>query len=106
MNNEFVLNGKSYPVWKNKKGYACITVVEGGKEKAYLLHRFVWERANGPVPDGHELHHLDHDRSNWSLSNLMPLDRQTHQDIHRKPRSTVIKNKPGTDHPKKEKTKG
>lgn len=35
-----------------------------------LLHIAVWVHANGRVPKGHDIHHLDHDRSHNYLSNL------------------------------------
>jgi len=99
--HEFRMNDKTYPVWLNHKGYACVSIEEGGKDKAYLLHRLVWERENGSVPPGHELHHLDGNKSNWNLDNLMALDRKAHQELHRQNRSTDIYDKPGS---KKEKT--
>jgi hypothetical protein len=80
---EFVMNNKKHPVWLNQKGYACVTINEDGKDRAFLLHRLVWESENGPVPDGLELHHIDHDKSNWSVGNLMAVDRKTHQAMHR-----------------------
>jgi len=92
---EFRINGKTYPVWLNQKGYACVTIDEDGQDRAYLLHRLAWERENDPVPDGHELHHIDHDKANWSLENLMAVDRKTHQELHRQARSTDINDKPG-----------
>jgi hypothetical protein len=93
--DQFEYKGKSYPVWINGKGYACVTVNENGYGKAFLLHKLVWEQANGPVPMGHEIHHLDFNRANWRLDNLVAVDRQTHQEMHRKARSTDINDKPG-----------
>jgi hypothetical protein len=100
--DQYDYKGKSYPVWLNQKGYACITANEKGYGKAFLLHKLVWEQANGPVPMGHEIHHLDHDRANWRLDNLMAVDRPTHQAMHRqaraaKDRSTEYSHKPGKD---------
>ena len=97
MKQEFRINGQTYPVWLNQKGYACVTINEDGQDRAYLLHRLAWERENGPVPDGHELHHIDHDKANWSLENLTALDRKTHQKLHRqaRPTDTDINDKPG-----------
>lgn len=34
------------------------------------LHVAVWERAHGPRPDGHHVHHIDGDRANNALLNL------------------------------------
>ena len=95
MKQEFRINGKTYPVWLNQKGYACVTINEDGQDRAYLLHRLAWKGQNGPVPDGHELHHIDHDKANWSLENLTALDRKTHQKHHRQARPTDINDKPG-----------
>jgi hypothetical protein len=98
----FNLRGKSYPVWKNQKGYCCVSINENGYEKAYLLHRLAWELEHGPIPDGYELHHIDRNKANWSLDNLMMVDRQTHQELHRQDRrSTNINSKAGRDKEKK-----
>jgi hypothetical protein len=90
------MNEKTYPVWRNGKGYACVSIPENGYEKAYLLHRLVWELEHGPVPPGYELHHIDHDKANWRLDNLTMVDRQTHRELHRQHgRSTDIYHKAG-----------
>lgn len=87
----FTMDGETYPVWENQKGYACVTLDQDGREKAVLLHRLVWELAHGPVPPGHEVHHLDHDRGNWQLTNLAVMDRQAHQQLHRESRRSTRK---------------
>ena len=94
----FNLNGKSYPIWINQKGYACVTLQENGSDRAYLLHRLVWRLEHGAIPDGYELHHVDRNKANWSIDNLLLVDRQTHQEIHRQDRrSTDIDHKAGKD---------
>jgi hypothetical protein len=98
---QYEYKGKSLPVWLNRKGYACITTNDQGYGKAFLLHKLIWEQANGPVPLGYEIHHLDHDRANWRLDNLMAVDRRTHQEMHRKARSTDISHKPGRENKEK-----
>ena len=40
-----------------------------------FLHRAIWESANGPIPVGHHIHHLDGDPSNNVLGNLAMLDK-------------------------------
>ena len=47
-----------------------------------MSYRRIWEEANGPIPDGHEIHHIDGDRSNNALSNLACLSLQEHYDVH------------------------
>lgn len=50
--------------------------------KSILLHRYIWEQANGPIPEGHEIHHKDHDPMNNVLENLECLTAQDHRDHH------------------------
>ena len=47
-----------------------------------LLHRAVWRSANGPVPDGWHIHHLDQNPANNALSNLVALSPSDHSDEH------------------------
>lgn len=47
------------------------------------LHRTVWEHVWGrPVPDGHDVHHADHDRSNNQPGNLELLESTRHLSHH------------------------
>ena len=43
------------------------------------LHRAVWEAANGPIPERHEIHHGDGNPSNNDLSNLECLTKGGHR---------------------------
>ena len=40
-----------------------------------MKHRWLWERANGPVPEGHALKCLDGDRTNTDPANWMAVPR-------------------------------
>jgi hypothetical protein len=46
------------------------------------LHVAVWEAANGPVPQGHAVHHRDHVKVNNALANLELLARSAHVAHH------------------------
>ena len=35
-----------------------------------LMHRYVWEHFKGKIPNGYDIHHLDHDRTNNRIENL------------------------------------
>jgi len=52
-------------------GYHEARLSIGGKTKHISLHRMVLESWVGPCPDGCECRHLDGDKSNNSLSNLV-----------------------------------
>lgn len=43
-----------------------------------FLHRVLYEQSNGPVPEGHHVHHKDGDRANNALENLESKDGRQH----------------------------
>lgn len=36
-----------------------------------LLHRFMWEEANGPIPDGMQVHHRNHNKRDNRVDNFV-----------------------------------
>jgi len=44
--------------------------------------KWLWEMVNGPVPDGHVVHHVDFDGSNDDPANLALLTDSGHRRIH------------------------
>ncbi len=61
-------------------GYIEIKIPEANpyttaKTRYRLKHQWIWEQANGAVPDGHILHFIDGDRSNCELENLEMIHR-------------------------------
>lgn len=53
--------------------------VDGVEKKA---HRVIWERANGPIPPGYEIHHVNFDGHDNRLENLQMLTRKEHLRLH------------------------
>lgn len=53
------------------------------------LHRAIWERHNGPIPEGMEIHHKDEDTFNNDISNLECVDAIEHQRKHMKERQAA-----------------
>lgn len=47
------------------------------------LHQYIWEKHNGDVPKGYEIHHIDFDTTNNDISNLIMLTIKEHKEIHR-----------------------
>lgn len=43
-----------------------------------LLHRDMWEDANGPIPPKHEVNHIDHNPDRNELSNFELLNKVEH----------------------------
>lgn len=63
-----------------KDGYVWIIVGEtnpqtGAPTRRVMKHRWLWEKANGPVPEGYALKCLDGDRSNCDPSNWEAVKR-------------------------------
>jgi hypothetical protein len=46
------------------------------------MHRDVWRHHNGTIPDGHSVHHVDHDRANNHIGNLELLSDSAHASMH------------------------
>lgn len=55
---------------------------ETKKIHAMNEHRYIWEKANGPIPDGYEVHHKDEDKTNNDISNLECIPISKHRSLH------------------------
>ncbi len=65
-------------VWLTNKGYP--SVWRDGKSK--MVHVLEWEKHNGPKPEGMQIHHLDENKANWEISNLLLVSASDHLKIH------------------------
>lgn len=61
-----------------RKGYLRKQTSSGLK----LGHVIAYEAANGPVPAGYQLHHVNGDKQDNRLANLILVDPTTHKRIH------------------------
>lgn len=52
-----------------------------------FLHRDIWVHFNGPIPAGHQIHHLDGNHLNNDISNLGCLSKEEHCAEHSEARS-------------------
>ena len=82
----FTKNGPLKPQKVNDEcKYLKIQLCEpGGKGKVQNLHihRLVWTWFNRVLPDGMEIHHIDFDPANNTLSNLECLTHEEHLEKH------------------------
>lgn len=60
-------------------GYYRQTVGDGHRQ---WLHHVVWEHHFGPIPEGHEIHHRDGDKTNNAPENLACLTLSGHAQLH------------------------
>lgn len=63
-----------------KKGYYLSSKKIGKTRKR--LHVYMWEKANGKVPKGYHIHHIDEDKRNNELSNLRLIEGREHVKQH------------------------
>jgi hypothetical protein len=59
---------------------------KGRKIQSKSANRWTWEQAHGPIPPGHEIHHIDRDPLNNDLSNLQLISAAEHDDLHQRER--------------------
>ena len=50
--------------------------------RAERLHRYVWRFYNGDIPDGYNVHHVDEDKANNEIENLLLLPKGEHSSLH------------------------
>lgn len=67
----FARTGKNKYFWHKRSDNTTVS-----------LHKYVWEKHNGPTPEGYAVHHIDHDPSNNVIENLAALPRGEHQRAH------------------------
>lgn len=54
----------------NSSGYSRVTLCKDKKCRRFFVHRLVYETFIGPIPEGYQIHHKDHNPKNNHLSNL------------------------------------
>lgn len=72
----------------NRDGYYESTITD-----RLMLHNYNWEKVNGKIPKGYELHHIDLNKLNNDVSNLQLVTPKEHTEIHAKLRNGSGMNK-------------
>jgi hypothetical protein len=76
---------------RDKKGKFIYTTGKGiykrinKNGKNLMLHRHIWEQNFGIIPEGHIIHHINKNKLDNRIENLMLLDIKTHNKIHKHP---------------------
>ena len=61
---------------KEKSGYWQCSAIHK------RLHTYIYEKYNGEIPKGMQVHHIDHNKDNNEIDNLQLLTREEHNKIH------------------------
>ena len=64
--------------FSSSAGYPTIFV----NGKNVLLHRYVWEKHHGKIPNGYEIHHKNKNRLDYSFENLELVSTKEHHKQH------------------------
>ena len=90
-------NERPFVMYDNKKftlrnnGYfGCTT---GNRE---LLHRYKYEKEVKPILEGWDIHHIDHDKTNNHIDNLVAIPKSIHAWLFAKERADIVKETKGT----------
>lgn len=74
--------GYKTPCWIWDRRYSKWGYGQKGRNRISTnAHIVYWERKNGPVPEGHDLHHLCEVRACVNPDHVTPLTRQEHQQL-------------------------
>lgn len=71
-------------LYTNPEGRVFVKVAEHGTWRQAWKRRahIVWEKANGPVPKGYLIHHINEDEGDDCLENLQLVTRAEHMRLH------------------------
>lgn len=75
--------------WRKNPGYYFIRISEGYWE---FLHRYLWKKENGDIPEGHNIVYKDGNHRNCTIENLDCISNEElalRNTIHRYPKEVV-----------------
>ena len=75
-------NGNRYCRDEKSGYYKQSGVVKNGKKTTSFLHRDIWESVNGALPKSFSIHHVDKDKNNNDIENLVAMPRSKHSKLH------------------------
>lgn len=63
-------------------GYLGFGLSKNGKVTQKRVNRLVWETFVGPIPEGYDIHHKNHNRQDNRLENLELVESYIHSKMH------------------------
>ena len=86
MEKVITYNGKRYHLSKTNPKYYYGDFYTNGVRKKIGLHQKVFIDNNGPIPENHDVHHIDGNTFNNNSNNLEAISRSLHRSSHVKNR--------------------
>lgn len=74
----------------NNKGYFYFSPYT---KRKYFIHKCIYEAFVGPIPEGYDLHHINHNHQDNRLENLCLIPSSKHRSMHCKETIERIKHK-------------
>lgn len=69
--NGKIINKNGFEVgFETQNGYKYVTMHRGFEKLTAPIHRVIWETANGEIPTGFDIHHINKDKTDNKISNL------------------------------------
>ena len=75
--------GKKLKEDLNSVNYSRVTLSKSGKTKRVFVHRLVYESYYGEIPEGLQIHHIDEDKQNNSIKNLLAVTQRQNNHFSR-----------------------
>ena len=68
---------------RNGRQQVILNDTSNGRLQTLQLHQAIWMYFNNrPIPQGHDIHHIDHDYTNNQIDNLQLLTKEEHRILH------------------------
>lgn len=77
--NQIILDGIKFNRDLKSEYYLSTKKVDG---KRVRLHRYVWMKLYGRIPEGYSIHHIDKDKENNDINNLKLITTSKHSKLH------------------------
>ena len=74
--------GYSYGNDDMHKGYLKKVLCGNGVKKQVRMNRLVYETFIGPIPEGYDVHHINHNKKDNRVENLELIEKSTHAKKH------------------------
>lgn len=75
-------NGRRYRASKTNPKYLYTDITKNGKRCKVGLHQQTYIDNYGPIPEGHDIHHIDTNTFNNDPTNLQAIEKSLHRSVH------------------------